>query len=155
MLNHTQGKCAKYFSLIRHVCSFVSFCFTKQLFWTLVSYIPESWMGMSANKVRVAVQNWWPDPRPPPQTVIKYIFTHFLDVTKSYFASAICRCRLLAVAPLLLELQTKIRKDFRIIEKAHTRAFSWLKAPTSAFTFKTLLRHYAHGKTWNWDRRVG
>ena len=24
-----------------------------------------------------------------------------------------------------------------------TRAFSWLKAPTSAFTFKTLLRHYA------------
>ena len=59
MLNHTQGKCAKYFSLIRHVCSFVSFCFTKQLFWTLVSYIPESWMGMSANKVRVAVQNSW------------------------------------------------------------------------------------------------
>ena len=30
-----------------------------------------------------------------------------------------------------------------ITEKAPTRAFSWLKAPTSAFTFKTLLRHYA------------
>ena len=30
-----------------------------------------------------------------------------------------------------------------ITEKAATRAFSWLKAPTSAFTFKTLLRHYA------------
>ena len=29
------------------------------------------------------------------------------------------------------------------MEKAFTRAFSWLKAPTSAFTFKTLLRHYA------------
>ena len=30
-----------------------------------------------------------------------------------------------------------------ITEKAPTRAFSWLlKAPTSAFTFKTLLRHY-------------
>ena len=27
--------------------------------------------------------------------------------------------------------------------KAPTRAFSRLKAPTSAFTFKTLLRHYA------------
>ena len=26
-----------------------------------------------------------------------------------------------------------------ITEKAPTRAFSWLKAPTSAFTFKTLL----------------
>ena len=32
-----------------------------------------------------------------------------------------------------------------ITEKAPTRAFSWLKAPTSAFTFKTLLRHYAMG----------
>ena len=30
-----------------------------------------------------------------------------------------------------------------ITEKAPTRPFSWLKAPTSAFTFKTLLRHYA------------
>ena len=33
--------------------------------------------------------------------------------------------------------------DCTITEKAPTRAFSWLKAPTSAFTFKTLLRHYA------------
>ena len=33
--------------------------------------------------------------------------------------------------------------DFTITEKAPTRDFSWLKAPTSAFTFKTLLRHYA------------
>ena len=34
---------------------------------------------------------------------------------------------------------------FIIMEKAPTRAFSLLKAPTSAFTFKTLLRHYAKG----------
>ena len=33
----------------------------------------------------------------------------------------------------------KVPEDFTITEKA----FSWLKAPTSAFTFKTLLRHYA------------
>ena len=33
--------------------------------------------------------------------------------------------------------------DFTITENAPTRAFSWLKAPSSAFTFKTLLRHYA------------
>ena len=32
---------------------------------------------------------------------------------------------------------------FTFREKATTRAFSWLKAPTSAFTFKTLLRQYA------------
>ena len=30
-----------------------------------------------------------------------------------------------------------------VTEKAPTRAFYWLKAPTNAFTFKTLLRHYA------------
>ena len=27
--------------------------------------------------------------------------------------------------------------------KFFARAFSWLKAPTNYFTFKTLLRHYA------------
>ena len=32
---------------------------------------------------------------------------------------------------------------FVITEKAPTRAFSWLKAATTDFTFKTLLRHYA------------
>ena len=31
---------------------------------------------------------------------------------------------------------------FTIKEKAPTRAFFWFKAPTSAVTFKTLLRHY-------------
>ena len=39
---------------------------------------------------------------------------------------------------LLLESYSKVREDFTITEKAPTRAFSWLKAPTSAFTFKTL-----------------
>ena len=34
-------------------------------------------------------------------------------------------------------------RRFVITKKAPTRAFSWLKAPTSAFTLKTLLRHYA------------
>ena len=38
--------------------------------------------------------------------------------------------------------KSSIRR-FVITEKAPTRAFSWLKAATSAFTFKTLLRHYA------------
>ena len=33
-------------------------------------------------------------------------------------------------------------RRFVIMEKAPTRAFSWLKAATTAFTFKTLLRHY-------------
>ena len=38
-----------------------------------------------------------------------------------------------------VELQTINRQSCTIMEKA----FSWLKAHTSAFTFKTLLRHYA------------
>ena len=39
--------------------------------------------------------------------------------------------------------QIGYRWSCTITEKAPTRAFSWLKAPTSAFTFKTLLRHNA------------
>ena len=38
--------------------------------------------------------------------------------------------------------KSSIRR-FVITEKAPTRAFSWLKAATTAFTFKTLSRHYA------------
>ena len=55
---------------------------------------------------------------------------------------------------------------FIITEKAPTRAFSWLKAATAAFTFKTHLRHrhWPHGEQmWNWalsakvirDKQVG
>ena len=36
-----------------------------------------------------------------------------------------------------------VPEDFTITVKAPTRAFSWLKAATTAFTLKTLLRHYA------------
>ena len=42
-----------------------------------------------------------------------------------------------------VELQIKVREDFTIMEKAPTRAFSWLKAPTIAFTSKKLLKQYA------------
>ena len=38
--------------------------------------------------------------------------------------------------------KSSIRK-FVITDKAPSRAFSWLKAATTAFTSKTLLRHYA------------
>ena len=37
----------------------------------------------------------------------------------------------------------KNTRSFTITEKAPTRAFSWLKVPSSTFTFKILLRHYA------------
>ena len=42
----------------------------------------------------------------------------------------------------LIELQTKY-VHITVTEKAHSRAFFWLKVFTSAFTLKTLSRHYA------------
>ena len=51
-------------------------------------------------------------------------------------------CHEAAVArPSQLELQTINRLCFH--NHGEGPYFSWLKAPTSAFTFKTLLRHYA------------
>ena len=47
-----------------------------------------------------------------------------------------------------LELQTKVREYFTITEKAPSRAFSWLKAPTLAFTVKTLRL-----RLWLWNHR--
>ena len=40
------------------------------------------------------------------------------------------------------------------MEKAPARAFSWLKAATTAFTFKTLLRHYAKRALTPWPLNV-
>ena len=42
--------------------------------------------------------------------------------------------------------KSSIRR-FVITEKAPTWAFPWLKVATTAFTFKTLLRHYAERLT--------
>ena len=42
-----------------------------------------------------------------------------------------------------IELETNLREDFAITEKAPTRVFSWLKALTNASTFKTILRNHA------------
>ena len=44
------------------------------------------------------------------------------------------------VPPPQLELLAIYRRSCTITEKAPTRAFSWLKAATTAFTFKALLR---------------
>ena len=53
------------------------------------------------------------------------------------------------------ELQTEVRKDLTIPEKVPTRAFSWLKVPTSVFTFKTLLRQYAKQASKHIDMKLG
>ena len=46
-----------------------------------------------------------------------------------------------ASARALNEGSRRFPENFTITEKAPVRAISWLKAPTSAFTFKALLRH--------------
>ena len=53
---------------------------------------------------------------------------------------------LLDVPHRTLELQTNLRKDFTITEKAPARAFFLLESAISTFTFQTLLRHYADAK---------
>ena len=49
--------------------------------------------------------------------------------------------------------KSSIRRSV-ITEKAPTRAFSWLKAATTTFTFKTLLRHYAKRALTPWSLNV-
>ena len=44
---------------------------------------------------------------------------------------------------MLCSAPSVLQSVFTITKKAPTRAFSWLIAATTAFTFKTLLRHYA------------
>ena len=46
-----------------------------------------------------------------------------------------------------VELQTRVLTQDRNHGEGRTRAFSWLKGLTSAFTFKTLLRHYVNQPT--------
>ena len=55
-----------------------------------------------------------------------------------WFPAAVSQCSM-----FMVELQTKVREDFTITEKAPNLAFFWLKVPSSNFTFKKLLRHYA------------
>ena len=45
-----------------------------------------------------------------------------------------------------VELQMKVLKAFPITEKGPTRAFSWLKAPTSTFTVTLKTWALTHGK---------
>ena len=62
---------------------------------------------------------------------------------ESYFiCMAQTRIRVLYFAHQLLRARASNDPSVFII-MVNTRAFSWLKAPTSAFTFKTLLIHYA------------
>ena len=69
-------------------------------------------------------------------------------------------CLVSGLARLVSSASKSSIRRFVITEEAPSRAFSWLKAATTAFTFKTLLRHYAKqaltprspNAMWNWVR---
>ena len=61
----------------------------------------------------------------------------FMEVLQAVTAESMSHDRVVTSAS-----KSSIRR-FVITEKAPARAFSWLKAATTAFTFETLLRHYA------------
>ena len=69
-------------------------------------------------------------PQPPAKTGTK---------DKYLKSCSIAELRLVVVRSL--EVTTKVPEDFTI--KAPNRSFSWLKVPTSTFTFNTSIRHYA------------
>ena len=48
-----------------------------------------------------------------------------------------------SVSLLTVEVSTGLREITQCLEKAPTGAFSLLQGPTSSFTVKNLLRHYA------------
>ena len=56
--------------------------------------------------------------------IMSFLFTQFGSI--DYSEQEIDRC----IGILKVELQTKVREDFTIAERAPTKAFSWLKAPT-------------------------
>ena len=60
----------------------------------------------------------------------------YIAILQSYDSSPTIYCCMLRL--VLCSAPSVPQPVFTITEKALTRAFSWLKAPTSAFTFKTL-----------------
>ena len=63
------------------------------------------------------------------------------EIVYNRISSNICECCGLQLLPV--STSTSKSSIRRFTEKTPTRAFSWFKAATTAFTFKTLLRHYA------------
>ena len=92
----------------------------------------------------------WPNPPRPPifnSSSVKKSHSFYPELNiKLFFNGGLfgIKCSVPSLVTEGVELATNLREDFTITEKHLLgRAFSLLKAPTIAFTFKTLLRHYA------------
>ena len=75
------------------------------------------------------------------QTV--HLFPHIVSVLVLNELGHVLQQEAVHLAAAACSASKRSIRRFVITEKAPTRAFSWLKAATTAFTFKTLLRHYA------------
>ena len=73
------------------------------------------------------------------ESVKSDLLTQRSRVAQSYAACSVAAPCVVTSAAVKLSIGSTTRCT--ITEKAPTRAFSWLKAATTAFTFKTLLRH--------------
>ena len=88
------------------------------------------------------------DQPPPTHHQVTFLWTKFESQHTaarhkvSHFHSR-CRAELDSKHRTIISASKKSIRRFVITERAPNRAFSWLKAATTAFTFKTLLRHYA------------
>ena len=72
-----------------------------------------------------------------------HVTSHVTMSSCPQHASCQLSCHCAAELEVVTSASKKSIRGFVITEKAPTRAFSWLKAATTAFTFKTILRHYA------------
>ena len=80
-----------------------------------------------------------------PVATINIIYLLWIIIPPEYWAhkQLWARCRAALLLLVLCSAPSVSQSVFTITEKAPSRAFCWLKALTSSFTFKTLLRHFA------------
>ena len=112
----------------------------------LMKVIPSTFVQCLQDHLQPFNASSSPPPRPSPASLASTSWTPIslaLDCI-SVLASATRPCTAGSVP--LSEYYSASKRSIRrfvITEKATTRAFSWLKAATTAFTFKTLLTHNA------------
>ena len=100
--------------------------------WGLIGLVPPAQWDLIQFKLCTLRCSGPARPQPPAKTGTK---------DKYLKSCSIAELRLVVVRSL--EVTTKVPEGFTIKDKAPNRSFSWLKVPTSTFTFNTSIRHYA------------
>ena len=114
------------------------------------------WTGVLCIRGLDILEHWFCPALRSSDSVFSFVFQSWNPARSSELprTKSVCIFKSAALAVWEIEIQTKAIRRFVITEKAPTRAFSWLKAATTAFTFKTLLRHYAKQALTQWSLNV-